>query len=260
MAYISHAQIEVIMLPTLHRRQFLKVASVAAVGVAFSERKLFAATDSGIEPLLSVGYTPSLPQDGFMVPMSNASAILSPDPGFLSRAARVSVVGGARAKQYLNSAGGIGVDAFFPITGRNTENYPRYSFWSATGDSPSGRLSFRMPAVATTGLSFVVRRMRPTVASGALNAIPALETETSPLTLSLGNVAGPKLARGVYALAFREEANDSAPSWGRMSMVNQKGQYSLSGASVTYLLMQVDYDEEKPAPPPAPTRNRAAKR
>lgn len=236
----------------------MKLASVAAVGVAFSERKVFAAMGSGIEPLLSVGYTPSLPQDGFSVPMSDASAILSPDPTFISRAARVTVVGGARARQYLNSAGGIGVDAFFPITGREAAKFPRYSFWSATGNSPSGRLAFRMPAVATTGLSFVVRRMRPTVGNGELNAVPALETETSPITLSLGNVAGPKLTRGVYAFAFREEANDGAPSWSRMSLINQKGQYSLAGAGVTYLLLQVDYDEEKSAAP-APSRNRAAR-
>src|SRR5450631_716045 len=120
------------MLPTVHRRQFLKVASVAAVGVAFSERKMFAAMSSGIDPLLSVGFTPSLPKDGFMVPMSDASSILSPDPGFISRAARVTVVGGARARQYLNAAGGIGVDAYFPITGRDAAKLPRYSFWSAT--------------------------------------------------------------------------------------------------------------------------------
>ena len=258
MADTSYAEIELIMLPTVHRRQFLKVASVAAVGVAFSERKLFAAMGSGIVPLLGVGYTPSLPLDGFSVPMSDASAILSPDPAFIRRAARVTVLGGSRGQQRLNSDGGIGVDAYFPITGREAGSYPRFSFWSATGNTAAGPLSFRMPALATTGLSFVVRRIRPTVVSGDLNAVPALEPEISPLTLSLGNVPGPKLARGVYALAFREEANDGAPSWGRTLLVNQKGQYSLSGAGVTYLLLQVDYDAEQTAPP-APARSRAAR-
>jgi hypothetical protein len=259
MAYISHAEIEVIMLPTLHRRQFLKVASVAAVGVAFSERKLFAATDSGIVPLLGVGYTQSLPQESFIVNLIDASAILSPDPTFLRRAARLTVVGGGRSQQRSNADGGIGVDAYFPITGRERANYPRFSFWSATGDSSSGQLTFRMPVLATTGLSFVVRRMRPTVGTGALNTVPPLEAETSPLTLSLGNVAGPKLTRGVYVLGFREEADDRAPNWGSVSIVNQKGQYSLSGlAGVTHLILLVDYDVEEDAVVPAP-RNRASR-
>ncbi|MEA2165061.1 MAG: hypothetical protein QOK37_3188 [Thermoanaerobaculia bacterium] len=248
------------MLPVVHRRQFLKIASVAAVGVALSERNLFAASSSGVVPLLSIGYAPSLPMDGFTVTMGDASSILSPDPTFINRGARISVVGGSRAKQYMDAPGGIGIDAYFPITGRQSGNYPRYTFWSATGNAPSGQLSFRMPALATTGLSFVVRRVRPTVGSAALNEVPALEPETSPLTLSLGNVAGPKLARGVYAFAFREEAGDSEPNWGRTLLMNQGGKYSLSGVSgVTYLLVEVDYDDEKAAVVPAPSRGRASR-
>ncbi|MEA2236461.1 MAG: hypothetical protein QOC81_1185 [Thermoanaerobaculia bacterium] len=248
------------MLPAVHRRQFLKLAGVAAVGVAFSERSLFAAAASGIVPLLGVGYAASLPANGFTVPMTDASSILSPDPTFISRAARVTVVGASRAKQHGESAGGIGVDAYFPITGREAGKYPRFAFWSAANDSMTGAVSFRMPALATTGLSFVVRRIRPTVGTSESNTVPSLETETSPLTLALGNVEGPKLARGVYALAFREENGDSAPSWSRTLLMNQNGKYSLSGAGVTYLLIEVDYDNEQSAiAPAAPSRNRASR-
>jgi hypothetical protein len=188
--------------------------------------------------------------------MADASTILSPDPAFISRAARVRVVGGVRSKQRLGSDGGVGVDAYFPITGRETGRYPRFSFWSATGDSQSGGTSFRMPVLATTGLSFVVRRIRPSQVR-TMNATPPLETEVSPLTLSLGNVDGPKLTRGVYAFAFREEASDNAPSWSRTLLINQNGQYSLSGFSATYMLLQIDYDDEPAAVPPA--RGRAAR-
>lgn len=247
-------------LPVVHRRQFLKIASVAAVGVAFSERRLFAATSLGIVPLLSVGYADHLPEDGFTVPMADASTVLSPDPTFINRAARITVAGGSRAKQYANTPGGIGVDAYFPITGREVGKFPRFAFWSAVNDATTGPVSFRMPALATTGLTFVVRRMRPTAGDGELNTVPALEPETSPLTLSLGNADGPKLARGIYALAFREENSDSAPSWSRMLLMHQNGKYSLSNAAgVTYLLLQVDYDEEPAAVVPAPPRNRAAR-
>lgn len=244
-------------LPAVHRREFLKVASVAAVGIAISDRNLFAATDSGIVPLIGVGYAPSLPQNGFSVPMADASTILSPDPAFISKAARVRVVGSARSKQRVGSDGGVGVDAYFPITGRESGKYPRFSFWSATGDSQSGGTSFRMPVLATTGLAFVVRRIRPSQVR-TMNTVPPLETELSPVTLSLGNVDGPKLTRGVYAFALREEANDSAPSWSRTSLINQNGQYSLSGFSATYVLLHVDYDEEPAAVAP-PARGRAAR-
>jgi hypothetical protein len=247
-------------LPVVHRRQFLKIASVAAVGVAFSERSLFAATSSGIVPLLGVGYAGQLPEDGFTVPMADASSILSPDPTFINRAARIAVIGASRARQYANTPGGIGVDAYFPITGRESGKLPRFAFWSATNDTMTSNVSFRMPALATTGLTFVVRRMRPTAGDGALNTVPALETETSPLTLSLGNADGPRLARGIYALAFREENSDSAPSWNRMLLMKQNGKYSLSNAAgVTYLLLQVDYDAEPVAIAPAPPRNRASR-
>jgi len=243
-------------IPAVHRREFLKLASVAAVGIAFSERNLLAATSSGIVPLLGVGYASSLPKDGFSVPMADASSILSPDPAFIRRAARVSVVGGARAAQRANVDGGIGIDAYFPITGREAEKFPRFSFWSANGQSVSGSLSFRMPALATTGLSFIVRRLRPTNVKNELNTAPPLESETSPVTLALSNGDGPKLARGVYAFAFREENGDAVPNWNRTSLLNQQGRYSLSGVGVTYLLMQVDYDPEPVAVVPikAPRR------
>jgi hypothetical protein len=247
------------ILPVVHRRQFLKVASVAAVGVAFSERSLFAAASSGVLPLIGVGYAASLPGNGFTVPMTDASSILSPDPTFINRAARVTVLGASRAKQHADAAGGIGVDAYFPITGREPGNFPRFSFWSAANESMTGQMTFRMPALATTGLTFVVRRIRPSAGTRALNTVPALEAETSPLTLSLGSAEGPKLARGVYALAFREESGDSAPSWSRMLLMNQNGTYSLSGAGVTYLLLQVDYDDEPAIVPAAPSRNRASR-
>jgi len=245
-------------LTVVHRRDFLKLASVAAVGIAFSERNLFAASSSGIVPLIGVGFAASLPQDGFSVSMIDASSILSPDPAFIRRAARISVVGSARAKARVGAEGGVGVDAYFPITGREQEKFPRFSFWSANGDSTGGRTSFRMPALATTGLSFVVRRIRPTNVKAQTTSVPALETEISPITLSLGNVDGPKLTRGVYAFALREEDGDSAPNWNRTTLINQNGQYSLSGTGVTYLLMQIDYDEEQVAPA-APGRGRASR-
>ena len=61
----------------------LRISSVAALGVAvvtISDGNLFAASSSGIIPLMDVGYAPSLPAAGFSIPLSAADSILSPDP------------------------------------------------------------------------------------------------------------------------------------------------------------------------------------
>src|SRR5258708_30995613 len=156
MDFLTLGRKSAMKVPAVHRRQFLKVASVAAVGVAFSERRLFAATSSGIVPLLGVGYAASLPADGFTVPMADASTILSPDPTFISRAARITVVGASRAKQYANTTGGIGVDAYFPITGREAGKSPRFTFCAGANGAMTGPVSFRMPAPLAPGLASVV--------------------------------------------------------------------------------------------------------
>src|SRR4051812_41950938 len=96
------------------RREFLRISSVAAIGVAvvtMSDGNLFAATSSGIVPLMDVGYAPSLPAAGFSVSLTDAESILSPDPRFISTGARISVIGAKRADRHLNAPGGIGVDA-----------------------------------------------------------------------------------------------------------------------------------------------------
>lgn len=230
------------------RREFLRISSVAALGVAvaaMSERSLFAAESSGIVPLMDIGYAPFLPLPGYSVPLAAASSILSPDPHFIGSGARVSVVGAGRAASHKNAPGGIAVDALFPVSHRGPDDPSRYRFFSVAGrpdtDAISGQLSFVIQAPATSGISLLVRRMRPTSETSTATP-PPIETESSPLTLSLGNVAGPKLNRGVYALAFREENGDSMMNWSRMALAPaESGGFILSGATFTYLLLNVDY-------------------
>jgi hypothetical protein len=230
------------------RREFLRISSAAALGVAVvavSEGKLFAATSSGIVPLMDVGYAPSLPLPGYSVPLASASSILSPDPHFISSGARVAVVGARRAASRKNAPGGIAVDALFPASHRNPKDPSRFRFFSVSGrpdaDAISAQLDFTIQTPATNGISFLVRRQRPSN-QPVSEAPPPIETEASPLTLSLGNVAGPKLTRGVYAFAFREENDDSMANWSRMAIAPvDGGGYTISGATFTYLLLNVDY-------------------
>jgi hypothetical protein len=242
------------------RREFLRISSVAALGVAvvsIGERKLFAVESSGIVPLMDVGYAPSLPLAGYSVPLASAASILSPDPRFLSSGARVSVAGAKRAANHANAPGGIAVDALFPVSHRSPDEPLHYRFFSVSGrtdtDAISGPLSFTIQASATSGVSFLVRRQRPSTAPETSEP-PAIEAEASPVTLSLGNVAGPKLTRGVYVFAFREEAGDSMPSWGRMAVAHSDNGYYISGATFSYVILDVDYADA----PPASDRRRAA--
>jgi hypothetical protein len=101
----------------------------------------------------------------------------------------------------------------------------------------------------------MVKRQRPTPQEPSTTP-PALEPEVSPLTLSLGNVTGPKLTRGVYVLAFREEDSDSMSNWSRLSIANGEGGYYIAGATFSYMILNVDY---APAEEAAPPRHRSAR-
>ncbi|HEV7424958.1 MAG TPA: hypothetical protein VGQ46_01225 [Thermoanaerobaculia bacterium] len=247
------------------RREFLRISSVAAVGVAIvtmSDGSLFAATSSGIVPLMDVGYAPSLPAAGFSVALSSADSILSPDPRFISTGARVGMIAAKRADRHRNAPGGIGVDALFAANHRQPENPLHFNFFSITGrtdnDTVSGPVSFNMPVPSTSGVTLMIKRQRPAASQEPSPTPPPIESEISPLTLSLGNVAGPKLARGVYVLAFREEESDSMSNWSRLSLAHSDNGYYISGATFSYVLLNVDYAPEAEAVP-APDRRHAAR-
>jgi hypothetical protein len=247
------------------RREFLRISSVAAVGVAIvtmSDGSLFAATSSGIVPLMDVGFAPSLPAAGFSIPLNSASSILSPDPRFISTGARIAVVASKRADRHRNAPGGIGVDALFATNHRQPENPAHFRFFSVNGrpdaDAISGPIRFNVPVPSTSGVTLMVTRQRPSTSQEASATPPPIEAETSPLTLSLGNVAGPKLTRGVYVLAFREDENDSMSNWSRLSIANGDGGYYISGATFSYIILNVDYAPAEESAP-APDRRRSAR-
>jgi hypothetical protein len=103
----------------------------------------------------------------------------------------------------------------------------------------------------------MVKRQRPAPSQEASATPPPIESEVSPLTLSLGNVPGPKLARGVYVLAFREEDSDTMSNWSRLSLAHGDSGYYISGATFSYVLLNVDYAPA--AEEAAPDRRRSAR-
>lgn len=244
------------------RREFLRISSVAAVGViavSVSDKALFAASAGSLDPLLSVGYAPSLPEKGFSTRLVSADSLSSPDPTFIRKGARVAIYGGQRAERNRTTIGGLAIDAVMPVRSRLPENYSRFNAWSVVGrdgmDSLSGFIQFTMPVIATTGLAFVVRHItgKPLPVS---ESQPALEAENTSFALSLSNGDGPKLQRGVYIVAMRESENESAPSWSRLSIVNNDGVYSVSGGNFAYAIVEVDYKADEPLVPVLPRKPR----
>ena len=239
----------------LARREFLRISSTAVIGIAASglinPKALFGATTAGsaFQPLLSIGYAPVVPWGGGFVPLASAEGNLTPDPLFIMRGARVTVHGSERSPNQKNAPGSLYLDAIFPaISGAASED-SRFGFWSVAGhpvrDSFSNKMSFRVPVLATTGLSFLARYKRPALVSAAASSEPPpLEQDNSPFTLSLGGVPGPKLQAGHYVIALRESADDSAiPNWDRLRLGTNGGKLVVEGANFAYVVLTVDYGE-----------------
>ena len=239
----------------LARREFLRISSTAVIGIAASglinPKALFAATtaNSTFQPLLSIGYAPVVPWGGGFVSLASADSNLTPDPLFIMRGARVTVQGSERSPNQKNTPGSLYLDAIFPANSGAASEDSRFGFWSVAGhpvrDSFSNKMSFRVPVLATTGLSFLARYQRPALVSPAASSEPPpLEQDNTPFTLSLGGVPGPKLQAGHYVVALRESADDSSmPNWDRLRLGNNGGRLVVEGATFAYVVLSVDYGE-----------------
>ena len=216
----------------MDRRRFLTTTALGVTALALNHKNAFATTSAGFSPLISIGFAPALPADGGMVRRGDAASILMPDPTFLSRGARVTVAGSARAAKHASDPGGVAVDAVLA---------KRFRFWSAADNGTSGNLSFVAPAVATSGIDFVARRMRETTKKEETAATAPADVDPAPFTLSLGSAAGPKLQRGVYVVALRESANETITDWSAFSIVANHGAYSVAGATFAWMILKIDY-------------------
>lgn len=252
----------------LARREFLRISSTAVIGIAasglVSPRRLLAATtdSSAFQPLISIGYAPSIIGGDGSMRLISAGNNLTPDPLFISRGARVTVLGSDRSPSQKNAPGSLYLDAVFPgISGADGDN-TRFGFWSVAGqsvrDSFSNKVSFHVPVLATTGLSFMARYKAPRVIAAPLSSEqPPLEAPNTPFTLSLGGVPGPKLQGGVYVVALREAGDGSSePNWDRLALTKSGSKLTVEGANFAYVILNVDYGDGQRASAPQTPRRR----
>jgi len=216
----------------MDRRRFLTTTALGVTALALGHKNAFAATATGFSPLISIGFAPALPADGATVRLADAASILMPDPTFLSRGARVSVAGSARAAKHATDPGGVAVDAVMS---------KRFRFWSAADSGTSGNLSFTTPAVATSGIDFIARRMKDTTKKEETATTAPADIDPVPFTLSLGSAAGPKLQRGVYVVALRESASEIITDWSRFAIAAANGVYTIPGAGFAWVILKIDY-------------------
>lgn len=226
----------------LPRRDFLKISSLAAFGIAAGALRpdpLRAASANSGPPLLAVGYVENAPAAGAAVDMSSADSILSGDPTFISRGARLTF----RSPGISDSDRSLGaaVDVLFPLLGFTAAQFPRYRAWFFARDDAGfvmpGNVSFNVPVTATRGLGLVLsRKPQIQVPQGPAGA------DESDATLTLGSDSGRlKLRRGVYAIAFRDTSNQQLPNWRAIRLVSKSGDLVVTPSPATYVLMSVDY-------------------
>jgi hypothetical protein len=227
------------------RRDFLKASSVAAVGIAASgllrPDVLLAAGDAPVSlPLLGVGFTADdVTQKN--VRLTDARSVLSGDPTFLSRGARLTIASfGPAESRSKKSAPGAAIDAIFPVLGRENAKFPRFQAWCyrvKESGVEAGNTSFTIPVTATDGIQLIVRPLAPIGETAPV----AIE---SPFNLALGTANGAyKLQKGIYVVAFRDDAsNDVAPIWERLTLVRHgERELSVPGARFAHVVLSVDY-------------------
>ena len=235
----------------LPRREFLRVSATAVAGIAattlITPSSLFA-SESNL-PLLSIGYTPSIPQNGRQAALAAAaSGILVSDPTFLSRRARVSVAGFARAEKHVGNPDGMELDAIFPVLSRTPDKYPAFHAWSigtnGERDNHGGTVSFTMPVTAADGIAFLIHPIRHDAKSDDPTKAPLPDPVQSRVRLAVNSDGDAKLTRGAYVFAFRESDDDRAPSWSLLSLVNSGGFLTVPYIGVSYAVVTIDYATE----------------
>jgi hypothetical protein len=253
------------------RREFLKLGSVAlvtlAAGDAFAET-LRPGVGSGLPAQLAVAYAGASDlerADGASVALQSAGSALIGDSRFLSKTAKVKVLGMWRPEGRRDPLT-VALKAYYPTSRSAGGDVPVYA-WSQTNGALRRQSTFRIP-VDDAGLRIELESSastRPSVLDGVRRRFgasddAAVEPRDRAAIAALPNVAAlslgieqgsAKLNRGTYVFALLPEGA-KAPDWqsirftprnmksdgGPVSAVNLFGE---SPVSFDYVVLDVDY-------------------
>ncbi len=263
----------------LERRQFLVLSSVALVGFATSDLAadtLRPSADAGLPQSLSVAFVEGLTAGGVITNVVSGTGIVAAksmtagDPSFLSRSARVSVLGLWRAEGRRSEPISVTLKAYYPTLLAAGGDVP-YIGWNQINEGSRFRIRpthFLVP-VDDAGLrieieagipqkrSVLVQGLRQrvstppseTVEPRSREAIKAIPT-VAALSLGIENNAA-KLRPGTYVLAL-VPAGQPAPNWDRIRYeplqmkadggpVSVMGAFSNDPAPFDYVVVNVDF-------------------
>jgi hypothetical protein len=196
------------------RRDFLRLGSVAIVGIATTAAVAENATQGIAEafisqplPLLGVGYcNPGSAQPSRLIAAAN---LPSGDALLRSAPVRVSVKAFHRASQHGALPMSVGLNVHYPGDARFMAWHSSVRGSRSTNSSP---VSFLASAEDSGALTMSLESRTPRTAL-ARRLMSQSEPRVEESVFSLGFASGAKLRRGIYVVAFRESSGEKTPDW-----------------------------------------------
>jgi hypothetical protein len=227
----------------LARRDFLRLGSFAVIGLAGGTWP-FLAYGADSTSLLSVGYVDAEPEEGTLLWLKPAERLLAGDPAFLARDARVTILSSSRTAQKRRYKG-TAIDVVYPVHGYQPKAYPIYRAWSCrdneSGPTVSAPVAFGVPIVADCGLRLLLTHFKPGENADVVDGTPIASDDS--VQLSTGSASGdPKLRRGVYVVACREQSGRSNPNWSSIAITRRDGAVVVAHRErSSHLILRIDY-------------------
>ncbi|HEY2322163.1 MAG TPA: hypothetical protein VGJ82_04780 [Thermoanaerobaculia bacterium] len=211
----------------MRRRDFLRLSSVAAVGVAasaFADGAVQSITESLMPrplPLMGVGYWNGTFAEPSSHRLVNAEHLSSGDRAFSQSGARLRIAGFWRAPQHENEPLTVGVNVHFPVAGAPDGRAPFIAWASVSPARTASPTAFTVPVDGSNPIELSVDTAVRVNAPALHRELPEPAREESFLRIGMGG-DGAKLRRGVYFVAVRESSKDPRPDWSSIHVVAPK--------------------------------------
>jgi len=213
----------------MRRRDFLRLSSVAAVGVAasaFADDAVQSITQSLMPrplPLMGVGYWNGTFAEPSSHRLVNAEHLSSGDSAFSESGARLRIAGFWRAPQHENEPLTVGVNVHFPLAGAPDGRVPFIAWASVSPARSVSPTAFTVPVDGSNPIELSVdTAVRANAAPALHRELPEPERAESFVRIGTSGDNVAKLRRGVYFVAVRESSKDPRPDWSSIHVVAPK--------------------------------------
>lgn len=213
----------------MRRRDFLRLSSVAAVGVAasaFADDAVQSITETLMPrplPLMGVGYWNGTFAEPSSHRLVNAEHLSSGDHAFRGAGARLRIAGFWRAPQHQDEPLTVGVNVHFPVAGAPDGRAPFIAWASVSPARSASPTAFTVPVDGSNPIELSVdSAVRGNAANAGHRELPAPARTESFVRIGTSGDDVAKLRCGVYFVAVRESAKDPRPDWTSIHVVAPK--------------------------------------